>query len=231
MLTYEQCKEIKNIDRVSGRVYDTPIGQFPSVTTVLGKTGNKEWLEAWKARVGEAEAERIKNAAAERGTILHNYLENFYEKYSDPSVEQAKEFIANSGLTKEKPFIQKMVKELLKHLLVNNFKSIAQEFVVWDSELELAGRCDGLGYWNGKLVVIDYKTSRRKKSRAGIQDYLLQATAYCRAHNQMFENKVSSFIILIAVEDGTSQLFTGLYQNYEAALKTRVEEYRQSISL
>jgi genome maintenance exonuclease 1 len=231
MLTYEQCKEIKNIDRVSGRVYDTPIGQFPSVTTVLGKTGNKEWLEAWKARVGEAEAERIKNAAAERGTILHNYLENFYEKYSDPSVEQAKEFIANSGLIKEKPFIQKMVKELLKHLLVNNFKSLAQEFVVWDSELELAGRCDGLGYWNGKLVVIDYKTSRRKKSRASIQDYLLQATAYCRAHNQMFENKVSSFIILIAVEDGTSQVFTGLYQNYEAALKTRVEEYRQSISL
>jgi hypothetical protein len=47
----------------------------------------------------------------------------------------------------------------------------------------------------------------------------------------MFENKVSSFIILIAVEDGTSQVFTGLYQNYEAALKTRVEEYRQSISL
>lgn len=227
MLTYEECKKVVNIDRESGRVYDTPIGQFPSVTTVLGQTSNKEWLNQWIARVGKEEADRIKNAAAERGTILHNYLERFYEEYSSPSFQNAKDFIVSSGLQNEKLFIQNMVKSLLKHLLANNFRSLSQEFVVWDRELELAGRCDGLGYWNDKLIVVDYKTSRRKKTRAQIEDYLLQATAYCRAHNQMFSNQVNAFAILIAVEDGTSQVFTGLYKNYEHNLIQRVAQYRE----
>lgn len=227
MLTYEECKKVVNIDRESGRVYDTPIGQFPSVTTVLGQTSNKEWLNQWIARVGKEEADRIKNAAAERGTILHNYLERFYEEYSSPSFQDAKNFIASSGLQNEKLFIQNMVKSLLKYLLANNFRSVSQEFVVWDNELELAGRCDGLGYWNDKLIVVDYKTSRRKKTRAQIEDYLLQATAYCRAHNQMFSDQVEAFAILIAIEDGTSQIFTGLYKNYEYALINRVAQYRE----
>lgn len=226
MLSYEECKKVVNIDKSSGRVYDTPIGQFPSVTTVLGQTANKEWLKQWIERVGEEEAERIKNAAAERGTILHNYFETFYEQYPSPSIEDARHFIKTSGLENEKPFIQKMVKNLLKHLLANNFRSIAQEFAVWDRELEIAGRCDGLGYWNDQLIVIDYKTSRARKSRANIKDYLLQATAYCRAHNQMFENQVKAFVILIAVEDGTTQLFTGLYKNYEQELIARVNSFK-----
>lgn len=226
MLTYEECKRVKNIDKESGRVYDTPIGFFPSVTTVLGQTGNKEWLKQWIERVGKEEADRIKNAAAERGTILHDYLERFYEEYPAPTFEEAKNFVLTSGLTQEKVFIQKMVKSLLKHLLANNFKSVSQEFVVWDAELELAGRCDGLGYWNSKLIVVDYKTSLRKKSRANIEDYLLQATAYCRAHNQMFKNQVEAFAILIAIEDGTSQIFTGLYKNYESKLIDRVNQYK-----
>lgn len=226
MLTYEECKRVKNIDRESGRVYDTPIGRFPSVTTVLGQTGDKTWLKEWIARVGEAEANRIKTAAAKRGTILHNYLEKLYEEYDSPTIDEVRHFIQYSGLTSEKLFIQKMVKSLLKYLLANNFSSLSQEFVVWDKELKIAGRCDGLGYWNNKLIVIDYKTSRRKKSRASIEDYLLQATAYCKAHNQMFDNQVEAFAILIAVEDGTSQIFTGLYKNYEQKLINRVAEYK-----
>jgi ATP-dependent exoDNAse (exonuclease V) beta subunit len=226
MLTYEECKRVKNIDRESGRVYDTPIGRFPSVTTVLGQTADKTWLKEWIARVGEEEADRIKTAAAERGTILHDYLEKLYEQYDSPTIDEVKDFIQSSGLTSEKLFIQKMVKSLLKYLLVNNFKTLAQEFVVWDNELEIAGRCDSLGYWNDKLIVVDYKTSRRKKTKASIEDYFLQATAYCRAHNQMFNEQVEAFVILIAVEDGTSQIFTGLYKNYEQKLITRVNTYK-----
>ena len=226
MLTYEECKRVRNIDRETGRVYNTPIGEFPSVTTVLGQTADKTWLKEWVARVGKEEADRIRDAAAERGTILHDYLEKLYEEYESPTIDEVRNFIEISGLKQEKLFIQKMVKSLLKYLLANNFKTVAQEFVVWDRELKLAGRCDSLGYWNGKLIVVDYKTSRRKKSRASIEDYFLQATAYCRAHNQMFENQVESFIILIAVEDGTSQIFTGLYKNYEKRLVERVSQFK-----
>lgn len=225
MLTYNYSKTIKNIDKPSGRVYDTPSGYFPSITTVLGATANKAWLQRWIESVGEEEANRIKEAAAERGTILHNYLERLYEEYESPTKEQARSFIASSGLNDEKPFIKKMTVELIKHLLANNFRSVSQEFVVWDDDLKIAGRCDGVGYWNGNLVVIDYKTSRKKKSISQIKDYYLQATFYCVAHNKMFAEKVNSFIILMAVEDGSSVVFTGNPVHYLPELKHRIKGF------
>jgi ATP-dependent exoDNAse (exonuclease V) beta subunit len=225
MLTYNYTKTIQNIDKPSGRVYDTPIGLFPSITTVLGATANKAWLQRWIESVGEEEANRIKEAAAERGTILHNYLERLYEEYDAPTKEQVKSFIALSGLNDEKPFIRKMTVELIKHLLVNDFRSVSQEFVVWDEELKVAGRCDGVGYWNNKLVVIDYKTSRKKKTISQIKDYYLQATFYCVAHNKMFDSKVNSFIILMAVEDGSSVVFTGSPTHYLPELKFRIKRF------
>ncbi len=228
MLTYNQCKKVKNIDKPSGRVYDTLDGIFPSITTVLGATANKAWLQRWIDSVGEEEANRIKEAAAERGTILHNYLEHLYEEYENPTKEQARYFIKTSGLNTEKPFIKKMTVELMKHLLANNFRSVSQEFVVWDNELKIAGRCDGVGYLNDKLVIIDYKTSRKKKYTSQIKDYYLQATFYCTAHNKMFSDKVSSFVILMAVEDGTSQVFTGNPSHYLPELKYRINKYYAS---
>jgi ATP-dependent exoDNAse (exonuclease V) beta subunit len=227
MLTYNQCKEVINIDKPSGRVYETPEGVFPSITTMLAATANKIWLQRWIESVGEEEATRIKEAAAQRGTILHNYLERLYEEYESPTKEQVRYFIDNSGLNDEKPFIKKMTVELMKHLLVNNFRSLSQEFVVWDKELGIAGRCDGVGYWNNKLIVIDYKTSRKKKNINQIKDYYLQATFYCTAHNSMFSNSVDSFVILMAVEDGTSQVFTGNPKHYLPELKYRIKRFNE----
>lgn len=225
MLLYEDCKLIQNIDKPTGRVYDTPAGTFPSITTMLGKTSDKTWLNLWKAKVGEEEAERIKNAAAERGTILHDYLESLYNEYNSPTIDQVRRFLKQKGIDKEKPFVQKMIKELIKHLLANNFISVSQEFVVWDEELELAGRCDGLGYWNDTLIIIDYKTARKTKTRTFIKDYFLQATFYTVAHNKMFSDKVNKFIILIAVEDGTTQVFTGSPVHHYNELVRRREAF------
>ena len=57
----------------SGRTYFTPDGNFPSITTVLGKTSNQVWLQVWKDKVGEEEDARISKKATERGTLIHSY--------------------------------------------------------------------------------------------------------------------------------------------------------------
>ena len=59
------------------RIYDVAGYRLPSVTTVLGKTKNQQFLKDWKAKVGEAEAERIKNLSSKRGTSMHKFLEHF----------------------------------------------------------------------------------------------------------------------------------------------------------
>ena len=59
------------------RIYDVAGYRLPSVTTVLGKTKNQQFLKDWKAKVGEAEAERIKNLSSKRGTSMHKFLEHY----------------------------------------------------------------------------------------------------------------------------------------------------------
>ena len=56
------------------RRYDVAGERLPSVTTILGKTKDQKFLQDWKKKVGEKEAERIKIASATRGTSMHKYL-------------------------------------------------------------------------------------------------------------------------------------------------------------
>ena len=59
------------------RLYDVNGTRLPSVTTILGATKDQQFLKDWKAKVGEAEAERIKNLSSRRGTSMHKFLEHY----------------------------------------------------------------------------------------------------------------------------------------------------------
>ena len=76
---YNYPKTIRSsVDGV--RKYSIGQEKLPSVTTILKATESedkKESLSRWKDRVGEVEADRIKNVAALRGTAMHTYLEHY----------------------------------------------------------------------------------------------------------------------------------------------------------
>jgi hypothetical protein len=61
------------------RVYEIVGNRLPSVTTILGKTKDQEFLKNWKEKVGEAKAEEIKNLSSRRGTAMHKFLESYIE--------------------------------------------------------------------------------------------------------------------------------------------------------
>ena len=64
-------------DAKSGtRFYDFAGVKLPSVTTILAKTKNQEYLTAWKNKVGHEKAESIKNISSQRGTSMHKFLES-----------------------------------------------------------------------------------------------------------------------------------------------------------
>jgi ATP-dependent exoDNAse (exonuclease V) beta subunit len=228
MLTYNKCKEFKNIDKLSGRVYEVPVGTYPSVTTVLSQTKNTQWIDMWRERVGEEAANKILEEASERGTKVHGYIEELYKKYSCPNKSDASTYLQQLNIDTEPNHIKSMTLRLASILADNNYNSIAQEFVVWDDELKIAGRCDSIGYWNGSLAIVDFKTARKKKPIEHIRDYYLQATAYCKAHNRLFTDKVKNFVIVIVNEEGTSQIFTGNHAHYIPDLRYRVKKYYSS---
>ena len=65
-----------------GRHYDVNDEKLPSVTTILQATQSLEKAQSlarWASRVGQVEADRIKNTAAKRGTAMHSYLETYLQ--------------------------------------------------------------------------------------------------------------------------------------------------------
>ena len=183
----------ENID--GKRYYITPTGEkYPSVTSVTGLL-NRDGIKKWRKRVGEKTANKISTQAARHGTSAHQLFEdyirndNFEEKFKSamPTTQQA--FIS--------------VEKLLNQIGTVH----ALEAPLYSHELQLAGRVDCIAEWEGKLSVIDFKTSAKPKNPEWITNYFIQETAYAKMFEELTGKEVEAIVTLIAVSNGTSQLF------------------------
>ena len=84
---------------------------------------------------------------------------------------------------------------------------------VWGTEVTLyypglyAGQTDVVGIYNGRESIIDFKQTNKPKQREWIDDYFTQLAAYAMAHNQVYDTKIQSGIILMCSKDGFFQKF------------------------
>ncbi len=211
--------ELKRQDGDS-RLYLTPDGDaLPSVTTILSKTKDKTFLKQWRAKVGEANAEKIIRDSAQIGTALHQYIERLVngEKYKD--------------LTKIGIQAEKMAKKIVEEA----FKDITE---VWGSEVHLynpgkyAGTADMIAIYKGRPAIIDFKQTNRPKKREWIQDYLMQLAAYAQAHNALFNTEIDQGVVLMCSRDLTFQRFelTGeKFTRAADAFMKKLDLYNESI--
>ena len=184
---YLQGKQIT--DEESGsRVYDFNGSRLPSVTTILGKTKNQQFLKDWKAKVGEQEAERIKNLSSRRGTAMHKFLETYITGvgYDDlTEIGQA-----------AKPMAQKIIEVGLTPV---------SEY--YGSEVMLhypglyAGSTDLVCLHNDMESIVDFKQANRPKKIEWIEDYFLQIAAYAMAHDYVHKSKIEQGVIMVCTPD------------------------------
>ena len=186
--------DIPKLERITApdgsRVYATPSGKsYPSVTTVTGLLG-KAAIIAWRKRVGEAEANRISTAAANRGTRIHTLCESFLKNESvEPDMFDHHTW--NSILP-----------ELSK---INNVHAL--ETPLYSDHLEVAGTVDCIAEYDSKLSVIDFKTSKRVKSKDDIHNYFMQCAAYAVAFEERTRIPVGHLVIIMAVDDHEPLIF------------------------
>jgi genome maintenance exonuclease 1 len=172
------------------RVYKTPSGRaYPSVTTVTGQY-NKAAIIEWRNRVGETEANRISSTAAKRGTRVHTLCESYLNNESvEPNMFDAETFKAI------KPYL-------------DNIQDIhCLETALYSDHLEVAGTVDCIAKYNGKMSVIDFKTSKRRKSRDDIHNYFMQCSAYAVAFEERTGVPVGKIVIIMAVDDDDTIIF------------------------
>jgi len=182
------------------RKYFTESGAaYPSVTTVLGYQ-TRDSIIAWRKRVGEETANKISRQASVRGTKIHALCEDILNN-KDVSYDKLS-LLEKTTFTSFRPLLDR----------INNIH--AQEIALYSDHLRLAGRVDCIAEFDGKLSVIDFKTSGKPKKKEWITNYFAQAAAYAIMYEERTGTPINRSVILIAVEDEEPQIFIESRDNY-----------------
>lgn len=197
------------------RHYVTPKGFYPSITTALSILSS-EGIAAWRMRVGEKEANRISTQAARRGTNVHQMCEDYVNNELD----------LRSFLPHERAMFNSVKGTLDKSLgLV-----YAQECPLYSDYLGIAGRVDCVAEFNGRLSIIDYKTSSKIKSKKYIGAYFQQAAAYCVMFEERTGIPIDQIVIIIAVEGETEpQVFIEKRDDHIGDCIKTIARYTESV--
>ena len=192
--------------------------KLPSVTTILSATQSEEKkasLEKWKARVGQQEADNIKNQAATRGTNMHSHLE--YHLNGQGLLD----------LSDEGRVARSMAQTIID-------KGLGDLEEIWGNEVTLyypdlyAGQTDLVGIYQGRESIIDFKTSNKPKRDEWITDYYLQGAAYASSHDCIYNTKIEQTVILICTPDLFFQRFIvngSRFRQYKWEWLQRVDQY------
>jgi len=211
--TPKELQDLKSETFPDGkRYYTLPDGtRLPSVTTVLGAQ-KKQAIMQWRKRVGEEEANRVSKKATSRGTNVHTLCERYLNNDSLGDImPDAKEMFVS-------------LKPLLNR--INNIHY--QEAALWSTKLEMAGRVDCIGEFDGKLSVIDFKTSKRIKSITSIEDYFWQTSAYALMYEELIGTPIDNLVIIMAVEDEEPLLFQQKTEDHIPGLVKAIKFYKES---
>ena len=203
------------------RHYDVGEEKLPSVTTILSATQSDEKkasLARWTQSVGEDQAVKIRDQAAERGTVMHRILEGYLlgQNHADFSD------------------LGQQAGSMAKNILESGIRGHLDE--IWGSEITVyypglyAGATDLAGVSEGRESIIDFKQSNKPKRKEWIEDYFIQLAAYAMAHNHIYGTQIQSGIILMCTKDNYFQKFVVKdkeFQQYMFKWLERVGRYGQ----
>lgn len=200
---------LERISTPDARLYKTPSGRaYPSVTTVTGLHSAKG-IAQWRARVGEEEANRISARASARGTRIHSLCENYLRgDPCEPDIFDAEMF--------------GQIKYWLED--INNIHCL--ETPLYSDFLEVAGTVDCIGEFQGKLSVIDFKTSSKVKDRDDIHAYFMQTAAYAVAFEERTGIPIGRLVIIMGIDNDDSRIFIEKRDNWIAGFRKLRLEYK-----
>ena len=200
------------------RHYDLGQEKLPSVTTILSATQSAEKIASlakWKERVGSIEADKIKNEAANRGTAMHAFLEDYLI---------GKDRVDLTPVGQEARIMGQRIVD----------RGLADLEEIWGSEVTLyypglyAGATDLAGIYDGQESICDFKQSNKPKRREWIGDYFTQLAAYAMAHNYVYQTKITQGVVLMCTKDNLFQKFVvdgAEFVNCQHEFLRKVDQY------
>ena len=197
--------------------------KLPSVTTILSGTQDPEKaqsLKAWRDRVGEANATRIVDEAAARGTAMHKILERYIgeEGYLD--------------LTQVGKNAHNMAMRIIEQGLSNVTEYYGLESTLFYPGL-YAGATDMIALHKGEMAIVDFKQTNKPKRREWIDDYCLQLAAYAMAHNYVHKTNITKGVIMMCSKDNYYQEFViegNEFKKYTFKWIDKIDKYYEKLN-
>ena len=213
-----QLNEMETVTTDRGRKYKTPEGiDLPSITTVLSILSRAS-IAAWRKRVGEEEANRISHRASTRGTKVHEIIEKYIDNDED----------YKEGYTPDVIESFLIMKPILDGFIGTVY---AQEAPLYSTHLGVAGRVDCVAEFDGKLSIIDFKTSRKKKRKDWIKNYFMQEAAYAVMWEERTGQPIAQLVTLISVDgEDKPQIFVEQRDNWIKPLKDTIAQWNEENS-
>ena len=196
--------------------------KLPSVTTILSGTQDPDKassLQAWRDRVGEANATKIVDEAAARGTAMHKILERYVDESGYLDMTQV-------GLN-----AHNMAIKIIERGLCNITEYYGIECTLHYPGL-YAGQTDMVGVHKGQDAIIDFKQTNKPKKEEWIGDYKLQLAAYAMAHNYMHRTSIQKGVIMMCSKDNYYQEFIiegDEFKEYQHKWLGKVSDYYKQI--
>lgn len=210
--------DVEVINGPKGRFYVSPTNgkHYPSITTMLGAK-EKPFLKEWRNMLGEDKAKKEMQRCADRGTAVHEMIEHYINNEENPTKGYAPEHIREFNQVR---------------LKLNKITNVyTQEVALYSDTLKIAGRVDCIGEYEGKLAVIDFKTSNGDKKNSMIEDYWLQTTFYALAFQEMYGIQIDDLVIIMSTEKGIVPLvFKDRVDNHIDSLVERINTFYKSLT-
>ena len=214
-----EIDQLKRKNTEKGRRYQTPSGVlYPSVTTILSHK-SKPFIDAWKKRIGEKEANRISSRAAKRGTSMHKLVE--YHLLNETNLHE--EGVQSLDMLDKEMYMNNM-KPLLSD--IDNIRAL--EATMYSDHLRLGGQADCIAEYKGRLSVIDFKTSNKRKTRSQCYNYFIQCSAYAIMFEERTGIPVDQTVILMAQQDDGPAVFTATRDEFVPKLLDARDDYEVS---
>ena len=196
------------------RVYEVGDQKYPSISTICSFRNRKSIAE-WRARVGAEEANKISKRATTAGTTVHSMIEDYLNNELDLEKYDGKH-LAKILFTQAKQMLAR----------INNIHF--QEAPLYSHEFAIAGRVDCIAEFDGKLSIIDFKTSSKEKKEEWIEGYLVQETGYAKMYEERSGIKVEQIVTLITCQTGDTQVFIKNPDDYVPLLRDYIQEYNDA---
>ena len=165
ILSYKNGKEYDLEYDDKAHSYKVEGVKVPSVTRVVDGCFPKD-LTHWALTIGQEEYDKVINDALEIGNDTHQWIEH-YINYGHACAEP-------------KDYISKSVNAFLDWTTEYNPEWVDAERKIYCDKYKYAGTVDAVAKINGRVCVIDFKTSKKV-----YKPYHLQVTAYAQAIKRM----------------------------------------------